>query len=61
MVGAHWDTVQKSGGVNDNGSGVGAMLEMARAFSQGKCHNRNTIIFVAFDLEEFGSQVRMLN
>ena len=40
---------------------VGAMLEMARAFSQGKCSNRNTIIFVAFDLEEFGSQVRMLN
>ena len=28
MVGAHWDTVTNTGGLDDNGSGVAAMLEL---------------------------------
>ena len=30
VVGAHWDTVHESGGVDDNGGGVSALLELAR-------------------------------
>ena len=56
MVGAHWDTVKNTGGLDDNGSGVAAMLELARVLYHGDCQNEFTIILVAFDLEEFGSQ-----
>ena len=56
IVGAHWDTVQWSDGFNDNGSGVVALLEMARVIVRNKCHLENSVIFVAFDLEEVGSQ-----
>ena len=28
VVGAHWDTVANTGGLDDNGSGVAAMLEL---------------------------------
>ena len=30
VVGAHWDTVLNTGGLDDNGSGVSAMLELGR-------------------------------
>ena len=30
LVGAHWDTVLNTGGLDDNGSGVSAMLELGR-------------------------------
>lgn len=30
MIGAHWDTVPNSGGMDDNGSGVTAVLEVYR-------------------------------
>jgi len=56
VVGAHWDTVQNTGGLDDNGSGMAAMLELARALNHGKCSAKYSIILVAFDLEEFGSQ-----
>ena len=56
VVGAHWDTVQNTGGLDDNGSGVSALLELARALNHGKCVAKFTIILVAFDLEEFASQ-----
>lgn len=56
VVGAHWDTVRNTGGLDDNGSGVAAMLELARALHHGKCSNKFSVILVAFDLEEFGSQ-----
>ena len=56
MVGAHWDTVQNTGGLDDNGSGMSAMLELARTLNHGKCSAKYSIILVAFDLEEFGSQ-----
>ena len=36
VVGAHWDTVHESGGVDDNGGGVSALLELARQVSMGQ-------------------------
>ena len=30
VVGAHWDTVTNTGGLDDNGSGVAAMLELGK-------------------------------
>lgn len=50
IVGAHYDTHQKSPGANDNGSGIAALLELARAFA-GKRLSR-TLRFVAFTNEE---------
>ena len=54
VVAAHWDTVDGTGGLNDNGSGgwrwrrrvtsypgMAAMLELARALSHGQCANRS--------------------
>ena len=56
MVGAHWDTVPNSPGFNDNGSGMAAMLEIARALKHAECKNKYTYIFVALDMEETGTQ-----
>ncbi|ODN05151.1 Aminopeptidase YwaD [Orchesella cincta] len=56
VVGAHWDTVNFTPGTDDNGSGVAAMLEAARAIAHSNCRPKYSIIFVAFDLEEVGSQ-----
>jgi Zn-dependent M28 family amino/carboxypeptidase len=50
VIGAHYDTVYGSPGANDNGSGVAALLAMARRFS-GKGSGR-TIRFVFFVNEE---------
>ena len=57
IVGAHWDTMIKTDGYNDNGSGVVAVLELARQFVESRCQPKNTIIFATFDLEEMGGQV----
>lgn len=54
LVGAHYDTVPTSPGVDDNGSGVVALLEIARLLSPKMGHLNNTIMLVAFDLEEKG-------
>lgn len=54
IIGAHWDTYPLSNGMDDNGSGVTALMEVARALTEGSCRPRNSIIFVAFDLEEAG-------
>ena len=35
IVVAHWDTVLNSPGFDDNGSGLSALLEIARALGQG--------------------------
>ena len=56
VVGAHWDTVENTGGLDDNGSGVAALLEIARALKHGNCALTYSVVFVAFDLEEYGSQ-----
>ncbi|MDQ6758289.1 MAG: M20/M25/M40 family metallo-hydrolase [Acidobacteriota bacterium] len=39
-------------GVNDDGSGTAAVLELARVMSQYEWNN--TVIFIAFDAEEYG-------
>ena len=50
LVGAHYDTVVGSPGANDNGTGIAALLELARAFAAGA--PARTIKFVAFVNEE---------
>ena len=55
-MGAHWDTTGFTDGYNDNGSGLAAMIEIARALVQSSCRLKSTVIFVAFDKEEVGSQ-----
>ena len=55
IISAHWDTVEDSPGVDDNGSGVVAVLEVARIIS-GIKNNSNTVIFALFDKEEVGCE-----
>jgi hypothetical protein len=50
VIGAHYDSVFGSSGANDNGSGVAAMLALARRFA-GKPAGQ-TLRFVAFVNEE---------
>jgi Zn-dependent M28 family amino/carboxypeptidase len=50
VVGAHYDSVTGSAGANDNGSGVAALLALARRFA-GKTPGQ-TLRFVAFVNEE---------
>ena len=54
LLGAHYDTVETSPGIDDNGSGVIATLEVARILSNRGQLN-HTVIFTAFDLEELVS------
>jgi len=51
VVGAHYDTVSISPGIDDNGSGVVVLLELARMISKLPPLN-HTVMFVGFDLEE---------
>jgi Zn-dependent M28 family amino/carboxypeptidase len=50
LVGAHYDTVSGSPGANDNGSGVAALLELARLLAGRELPR--TVRFVAFVNEE---------
>jgi hypothetical protein len=50
LVGAHYDSVLGAPGANDNGSGVAAMLALARRFAQKS--QKQTLRFVAFVNEE---------
>jgi len=50
VIGAHYDTVPGSPGANDNGTGVAALLALARAFA-GDPQER-TVRFAAFVNEE---------
>lgn len=50
LVGAHYDSVFGAPGANDNGSGVAALLALARRFAAKKCDY--TLRFVAFVNEE---------
>ena len=50
IIGAHYDTVNISPGADDNGSGIAALLEMARYLFNTT--NEKTIKFVAFPNEE---------
>jgi hypothetical protein len=51
LIGAHLDTVRRSPGANDNGSGVGTMLELARFFAGRP--QAPSVRFVAFGAEEY--------
>jgi len=64
IVGAHYDSVEHSPGANDNASGVGALIEIARHFSQvaPKHYQLRLIAFANeeppfFQTEEMGSLV----
>ena len=50
VIGAHYDSVMGTAGANDNGTGVAAMLELARRFAGQPTHR--TLRFVAFVNEE---------
>lgn len=50
VMGAHYDSVAGAPGANDNGSGVGALLELARLFFEHR--PARTLRFVAFVNEE---------
>jgi Zn-dependent M28 family amino/carboxypeptidase len=52
LIGAHYDTVPGCPGADDNGTGIAAMLEMARAIKHAPA--RSPVRLVAFDLEEYG-------
>ena len=54
LVGAHYDTEGSTPGVDDNGSGVVGLLEVARLLSPKMGNLNHTILLVAFDLEEKG-------
>eukprot|EP00745_Piridium_sociabile_P021780 TRINITY_DN33632_c0_g1_i1.p1 TRINITY_DN33632_c0_g1~~TRINITY_DN33632_c0_g1_i1.p1 ORF type:complete len:381 (-),score=70.21 TRINITY_DN33632_c0_g1_i1:35-1177(-) len=51
-IGAHYDTMRDTPGVDDNGAAVVVMLEAARVLSK-KPDRENTILFIAFDFEEW--------
>jgi Zn-dependent M28 family amino/carboxypeptidase len=50
VIGAHYDSLEGTPGANDNGSGVAALLALARAFIDKK--PVRTLRFVAFTNEE---------
>ena len=53
IVGAHFDTVSNSQGANDNGTGVAAVLAVARYVTAMTCRKANVDV-VFFDEEESG-------
>ncbi|MEV4598127.1 M20/M25/M40 family metallo-hydrolase [Amycolatopsis sp. NPDC049253] len=55
VVGAHLDSVTDGPGIVDNGSGVAALLEIARCLGPSAAL-RNTVRFAFFGSEEDGSQ-----
>ncbi|MFQ6061309.1 MAG: M28 family peptidase, partial [Thermoplasmata archaeon] len=52
VIGAHYDTIDNTPGADDNGSGIAALLELARVL--GKYSYSKTLVLVAFDMEEIG-------
>ena len=52
VVVAHHDTVPATGGADDNGSGVVALMELARLL--GPARLRRTVVLAAVDHEELG-------
>ncbi len=49
---AHYDSVQNGPGANDDGAGVGVLLELARALTAGHVRTRNDLVLVFTDAEE---------
>lgn len=55
LVTSHIDAYQDSPGANDNGTGLGAMIELARAFATSPTPPPVAVRFVAFGAEENGA------
>ena len=59
VVGAHYDSAQGAVGANDNGSGVAALIELARAFKQvqpGEGFEIRFAFYVNEELPWFGTE-----
>lgn len=54
IVGAHLDSVDEGAGINDNGSGTAALIEMAEEVAQLKQRPRNRLRFAFWGAEEAG-------
>lgn len=54
VVGAHLDSVPEGPGINDNGSGVGTVLEIAEQFAALRIEPRNKVRFAFWGAEEPG-------
>ncbi|CAB4060099.1 TBX20 [Lepeophtheirus salmonis] len=52
IIGSHWDTLETTDGLNDNGSGSAGILEITRAFMARNVIPDNSFIVVAFDVED---------
>ncbi|KAL9979313.1 hypothetical protein ACROYT_G016961 [Oculina patagonica] len=55
LIGSHYDSVQTTPGVDDNGSGMTALLQALKLYTSPdkmSCTRDYTLLFVAFDLEE---------
>ncbi len=52
LIGAHHDSVSESPGADDNGSGVAALLELARVLAPFRF--RSSVVLAALDMEELG-------
>jgi len=60
IIGAHYDHLGASNnqiyyGADDNASGIAALLALMRAFGSLSIPPRRTLVFIAFDGEEFGT------
>jgi Zn-dependent M28 family amino/carboxypeptidase len=54
VVGAHLDSVPRGPGINDNGSGSAALLEVGENLGDHRNETRNKLRFMWFGAEEFG-------
>ena len=54
VVASHYDSVNKAPGVDDNGSGSTAVVEVARMLYESGAELDHTVIFLCNDLEELG-------
>ncbi|KOS21678.1 Aminopeptidase Y [Escovopsis weberi] len=57
MLGAHLDTVHHSPGINDDGSGVAALLELADSFKKYEGFNNTDRIRFYFNYDMIGSKL----
>lgn len=56
MAGAHLDSVDESPGINDNGSGVATLLEIAKGMKALKISPKNKVRFAFWGAEEAGQE-----
>lgn len=54
MIGAHYDSVKRGPGINDNGTGVAVLLELLQNYAKQKKQPDQTIYFAFWDSEEDG-------